>query len=309
MRCDLTKQLRAGVAGAGSFGGHHARKYASLDGVTLTTVYDPDLARAEALAGGLDAQGVNDLAALFERIDILTVASPAHTHAAVALAALAAGKPVYVEKPIATDKADADRIIEAAAQADLVLACGFQERVVSRAMGLLNVPERPTFLEAVRRGPWSPRNTDVSCVLDLMVHDIDLAITLNPAEALAVRAEGRTTQGPFLDEVRCEVCLDGGATFKLEASRIAEARERRMRIVYPSGEVEIDFITRAFRNTTPFALDQAFTETPAGRDPLGASVAAFIAAVRGEAPRPSVTGEEAERALALALAIEEAAGG
>ena len=305
----MSRQLRAGVAGAGAFGGHHARKYASLPGITLTTVYDPDLGRAQGLAQGLGAEAVDELAALFARIDILTVASPAHTHAAVALAALAAGKPVYVEKPIATRIEDAEAMIARAAGAGLALACGLQERVVSQAMGLLNLPERPLSLEAVRRAPWNPRNTDVSCVLDLMIHDIDLAITLNPAEPLGVEAQGRTTHGPFLDEVACKVTLADGAVLRLEASRIAPERERRMRIVYPSGEVEIDFVTRAFRNTTPFALDEAFTDTPAGKDPLGASVAAFVAAVRGEAARPAVTGEEAQRALELALAVEQAAGG
>ncbi|MDR3506551.1 MAG: Gfo/Idh/MocA family oxidoreductase [Caulobacteraceae bacterium] len=304
----MSRILRAGVAGAGAFGGHHARKYAGMEGITLAAVYDPDLERARALAVGLGAQPVDDLNLFLSLADIVTVASPAFTHAAVALPALAAGKSVYVEKPIATTIDEADKIVARAAASGLVLACGLQERVVSKAMGLLDIPERPVLLEAVRRAPWNPRNTDVSCVLDLMIHDIDLAITLNPGEPLAVEAEGRVTHGPFVDEVDCEITLGDGSTVKLNASRIAEARERRMRIVYPSGEVEIDFITRAFRNTTPFRLDADFTETPTGRDPLGASVAAFVAAVRGEAPRPAATGEEAARALDLALAVEQAAG-
>ena len=304
----MSRELKAGVAGAGAFGGHHARKYAAMDGIQLVAVYDPDIDRARALAKDLGADAMDDLNQFLARLDILTVASPAFTHAAVALPAVAAGRSVYVEKPIATSIEDADRIVERAAKAGVVLACGLQERVVSRAMGLLDIPERPIFLEAVRRAPWNPRNTDVSCVLDLMIHDIDLAVTLNPVEALAVEAEGRVTHGPFVDEVECEITLADGASVKLNASRIAEARERRMRIVYPSGEVEIDFITRAFRNTTPFPLDADFTDTPAGRDPLGASVAAFVAAVRGEASRPAATGEEAVRALDIALAVEQAAG-
>lgn len=304
----MSAVLKAGVAGAGAFGGHHARKYAGMAGVELVAVYDPDIARARELATGLNARGLDDLGEFLKAIDIVTVASPAYTHAAVALPALAAGKAVYVEKPIATTLEDADKIVAKAAERGLVLACGLQERVVSRAMGLLDIPEKPIFLEALRRGPWNPRNTDVSCVLDLMIHDIDLAVTLNPAEALAVEAEGRVTHGPFVDEVSCEITLGDGATVKLNASRIAEARERRMRIIYPSGEVEIDFITRAFRNSTPFPLNADFTDTPAGRDPLGASVGAFVAAVRGEAARPAATGAEAVTALDIALAVEQAAG-
>jgi hypothetical protein len=139
-----------------------------------------------------------------------------------------------------------------------------------------------------------------------MIHDIDLALALNPAEPLAVEAEGRTTKGPFLDEVRADITLGDGSTVVLEASRIAEAHERRMRLVYPSGEVEIDFLTGDFSNTTPFALDRGFADTPAGKDRLGASLQAFLAAVRRQADRPAVTGEEAARALDLALAVEQA---
>jgi predicted dehydrogenase len=298
----VARQLRAGVVGAGVFGGHHARQYAALDGVELVGVFDPDMDRAATLASTLDVRAFDDLVQLLMGLDVLTVASPAATHREVGVAALNAGVHVYVEKPLAATLRDADTLVSLAAAKGLVLACGHQERMVSKAMGLLDIPERPVFLEAIRRQPGPSRITDVSCVLDLMIHDIDLALTLNPSDPLAVEAEGG------FEEARAEVTLDDGATLKLEASRIADARERRMRIVFPSGEVEIDFVTRAFRNTTPFALDAEFTATPAGSNPLRASVAAFVAAVRAEAPRPAVTGEEAARALDLALAVEQAAG-
>lgn len=302
-------KLKAGVVGAGSFGGHHARKYAGMDDIELVGVFDPDQARAAALADSLGAKAFPDLAALLAGVDVLTIASPASTHAGAALAALNAGKSVYVEKPLATELRDADKLVQAAAKAGVVLACGHQERIVSKAMGLLDLPEAPLFLESIRFQPWSARNTDVSCVLDLMIHDIDLALAMSGADPLTVEAEARTTHGPFLDQVTAEVTLADGATLKLCASRIAEERHRRMRVVLPSGEVEVDFVARTFSNTTPFPLNPDFADTPAGRDPLGASVGAFLAAVRGEASRPAVTGEEAARALDLALAVEMAAGG
>lgn len=305
----MSQSLKAGVVGAGSFGGHHARKYAAAEGVELVGVFDPDAARAASLGGELGVRAFDALAPLLEKVDVLTVASPASAHAEAALAALKAGKHVYVEKPLATDLGDADRMVEAAARKHLVLACGHQERVVSKAMGILDLPEAPLFLESIRFQTWGPRNTDVSCVLDLMIHDIDLALALSKAEPLAVEAAARTTHGRFIDEATAEITLGDGATLKLCASRIAEARARRMRIVLPSGEVEVDFVARTFVNTTPFPLNPDFANTPAGSDPLGASVAAFLAAVRGEAKRPAVTGEEAARALDLALAVEMAAAG
>ncbi|WP_297510198.1 Gfo/Idh/MocA family oxidoreductase [uncultured Caulobacter sp.] len=301
--------LRAGVVGAGVFGGYHAKKYAELEGVALVGVYDIDLARAEALAGSLGARGFDDLDAFLAAVDVVTVAAPAVHHAAPALAALKAGKPVYSEKPLAVTPEDADRMVAAAAKAGLPLACGHQERVVFQAMGLLDIPEQPLRLEAVRRGTPSDRNLDVSVVLDLMIHDIDLALALCDGEPIAVEGEGAITRSTSLDWVKAEATFDNGFTAVFDSSRVAEARERTMKVVYPSGEVEIDFLQRTFRNTTPYPLIENFTETPAGKDPLGLSVAGFLAAVRGEAPRPVVTGEEAARALDLALAVEQAVEG
>jgi predicted dehydrogenase len=304
----LSKVLRAGVVGAGVFGGYHARQYAALESVAFAGVFDPDVERARALAAEFGVSAFPDLEALLAASDVLSIASPATIHAEQALMALKAGRSVYVEKPLAVTRAEADRLL-AAARGQAVLACGHLERVMFAAMGLLDASEPPLSLHAVRKGPWSPRNADVSCVLDLMIHDIDLALALNAAVPLKVEAEGRTTRGPLLDEVRASVTLGDGSTLILEASRIAEVRERRMRVTYASGEVELDFLTGAFSNTTPFPLDPDFAETPAGKDRLGASLRAFLAAVRGEADRPAVTGEEAARALDLALAIEQAAGG
>jgi predicted dehydrogenase len=301
--------LRAGVVGAGVFGGYHAKKYVELDGVTLVGVYDVDLARAEALAGPLGAKAFDDIDAFLATVDVVTVAAPAVHHAAPALAALKAGKPVYSEKPLAVSPDDADKMVAAAAKAGVPLACGHQERVVFQAMGLLDIPEQPLRLEAVRRGTPSDRNLDVSVVLDLMIHDIDLALAICEGEPIAVEGEGAITRSTALEWVKAEATFDNGFTAVFDSSRVAEARERTMKVVYPSGEVEIDFLARTFRNTTPFPLIENFTETPAGKDPLGLSVAGFLKAVRGEAPRPVVTGEEAARALDLALAVEWAAQG
>jgi predicted dehydrogenase len=305
----MTQTLKAGVVGAGVFGGYHAKKYAELDGVTLVGVFDIDLARATALAGPLGAQGYDDMDAFLAAVDVVTVAAPAVHHAAPALAALKAGKPVYSEKPIAVSPEDADKMVAAAAKGGVPLACGHQERVVFQAMGLLDIPEQPLRLEAVRRGTPSDRNLDVSVVLDLMIHDIDLALALCDGEPIAVEGEGAITRATSLDWVKAEATFDNGFTAVFDSSRVAEARERTMKVVYPSGEVEIDFLQRTFRNTTPYPLIENFTETPAGQDPLGLSVAGFLAAVRGEAPRPVVTGEEAARALDLALAVEQAVEG
>ena len=302
----MAESLRGGVIGAGVFGGYHARQYAKLPDLTLSAVFDPHPERAATVAMPLGGRAFTDLDAFLEAVDVVTIASPATFHAEQALAAIAAGKPVYIEKPIAVSVADGEKVREAAAAKGLVVACGHQERVAFRAMGLLDIPEQPLRLEALRHGPPSERSRDVSAVLDLMVHDIDLALAISAADPVTAEGEGRLSADGVWDVARSEVSFEDGFMALFDVSRQAPERKRTMRVVYPSGEIEIDFIARTLRNTTAFALNADYAETPAGKDPLRASVEGFLQAVRGEATRPVVTAQEAIRALDLALAVEQA---
>ena len=302
----MTAVLRGGVIGAGVFGGYHARQYANQAGAMLAGVYDPLGDRAAAVAEAHGAKGFTDLAAFFAAVDVVTVASPAIYHAEGAVAALAAGKPIYVEKPLAVSLRDADKIIDEANRRKLVVAAGHQERVVFQAIGLFDIPAQPLRLEAVRHGPPSERSLDVSVVLDLMIHDLDLALALCNAGPLSAEAEGKRDYSGGWDQARAEVSFENGFSAVFDASRMAPGRKRTMKLVYPSGELEIDFLTREFRNTTGFPLNRDFADTPGAKDPLGASVAGFLACVRGEAARPIVTAPEAARALDLGLAVEQA---
>ena len=302
----MAQVLRAGVIGAGVFGGYHAPKYAALPGVVLAGIYDHHAVHAEALAARCGGQVFATEAELIAAVDVVSIATPAIAHAGAAIAALEAGRAVYVEKPVAADPEDAARIAELAAQVGVVAACGFLERAALQAMGLFDAPERPRLFEAVRISPPSPRNLDVSVVLDLMIHDVDLALALAAGEPAMVEADGAAIANPTLDRVDAEAEFDDGFIARFRASRIAEGRERTLRVVYPSGEVRVDFLTHAFTNTTPFPLDPNFEDTPAAQDKLGASLAAFVAAVRGERAGPLATVRDGARALDLALAVEHA---
>ncbi|MFT3997019.1 MAG: Gfo/Idh/MocA family oxidoreductase [Asticcacaulis sp.] len=308
--------LRAGVAGAGVFGGYHANKYKEAEAagrVQFIGIYDLDTARAEAAAEklGVRAFSGDEFAAFLAELDVITVAVPAFAHAQVALKALAAAVHTYVEKPLAITSEDAEAMVTLAEQKGVVLACGHQERAVFEAMGLYDVPERPLRLEAVRNGTVSTRNLDVSVVLDLMIHDLDLGLTLAAGEAGGVEASARYRQADGYtaigaDEVQAEVRFDDGFVGTFAASRMADERERTMRLVYPSGEVFIDLLNRRFENGTPFALNPDFAQADIARDPLGTSVFRFLDTVSGARARPLATGAEALMALNLALAIDEA---
>lgn len=299
------KKLKGGVAGAGAFGANHAGKYAGEPRATLAAVFDIDLARADALADQHGAQAFSDFDAFLNAVDVVTLACPASTHGALAKRALAAGKSVLVEKPIAITHADGEAVIAAAKASGAVLAVGHQERLVFQAMGLFDAPERPTLIEARREGPWSGRGADVSVTLDLSIHDADLTMVLLGEKPIAVSAQGRSEKSAFFDAIESEARFASGAVVKLASSRIAAERKRGMRLVYPSGEVRVDFVARTFENTTPFRLDPDFTDKM--RDPLGANVSRFLDAVLGQTRRPPVTGEEGLAALDLILAIDAAA--
>ena len=302
------KPFRAGVAGAGAFGAIHAGKYVAEPRTQLTAIYDVDFDRARALADGHGAAAFDDFDAFLAAIDIATIAAPARAHGELALRSLGAGKHTLVEKPIAVTLPEAAAVVAMAKARRLTLGLGHQERLVFEVMGLLAVSETPTLIEARREGPWSGRGVDVSVTLDLAIHDADLATRLLGQAPTAVSAQGQRVKGDFFDTIESEAVFASGARVRLTASRVAEARRRTMRIVYPSGEVSIDFVARTFSNTTPFALDAGFADTPVGRDPLGANVARFLDAATGVAQRPAVTGEEALAALDLILRIDAAAG-
>jgi predicted dehydrogenase len=304
----MAESLRAGVIGAGVFGGYHAAKYANLRDVRLVAVLDPHPDRAQAIAEPYGAAVFSELSAFLTAVDVVSIASPASAHAAQALAVLRAGKHVYIEKPIATSLEDADLIVATARERDLVAACGFLERAAFQVIGLFDIPRSPLRLEALRLGPPSKRNLDVSVVLDLMIHDLDLALGLTRAEPLTVEATGACVNNDLLDEAEAEIDFDDGFTVRLTASRVAEGSRRLMKLVYPCGHIIIDFLAHTFENTTSHVLDPAYEATPAGHDRLGASLAAFIAAVRGEAPRPLADALDGARALDLALAVEQAVG-
>jgi len=303
----MTK-LSAGVVGAGAFGRIHARKYAEDARVRFVGVYDPDDERASELAKTHGAESFANLDALIAAADILTVASPPSFHGAAAKRALEAGKHILVEKPLATDVETGAELVRLAHERKLTLGCGHQERLVFEAMGLLSAPETPTRIESVREGPWTGRSADVSVTLDLMVHDLDLALQLMKRRPAGILATAKSEHGRTADRIEARLAFAPHAEAVFISSRIAKERRRFMRAVYPSGEVNIDFLARTFENSTRFKINPNFAETRIGSDPLGANVAQFIDAVLGVAPRPAVTGEEALAVLELALDVDRASG-
>lgn len=294
-------RLRAAVVGAGVFGRYHAGKYRNLQSVDLVGIADPSAQARDHAAAQFEIAPVADWRALVGKVDLVSVCAPAGAHAEIVQAFLESGAHVLVEKPFVTDLDDADALIALAAAKGLILTVGHQDRLVLARTGLLDRPDAPLAVEAVRAGPWSGRSTDVSVVLDLMIHDLDMVHQLLPFDLEDVRATGRSQRGVHLDEVAANLAFADGHEAKLFASRVAGERRRTIRLIYADGVVEFDFLTRTVRTTAAGPAPRLEMD-----DPLGDSIAAFVAAVEG-GPEVPVRPEEARRALDTGLQIEEAA--
>src|SRR5689334_916945 len=202
--------LKAAVIGVGAFGRHHCTKYRAIPGVELFAVADtsPEIRHTAAAQYGVLA--VADWRELLGRVDLVSVCSPAVTHAAIVEAFLKAGAHVLVEKPIATTLREADALIALAARNNRVLTVGHQERFVFARTGLLAQREVALEVECWRKGPWTRRGADVSVVLDLMIHDLDLVHRLIPGAVEEVEASGIIEKSDSADEVSAAVRFENG---------------------------------------------------------------------------------------------------
>lgn len=294
-------KLKTGLIGAGVFGGYHAGKIAGSDRTEFVGLFDPDQARCAALAEKHGVRAFMSQADLLAEIDAVIVACPAIYHEAAVDAALSAATHVMVEKPLALTGHAADQLAAKADAADLVLQVGHQERFVLEAMGLFDIPEAPTQIEAWRMGPPAPdgRAGDVSVIWDLMTHDLDMVGKLM-GPALSVEATGRSAHTEHVDQATAKLDFAVGRA-EVTASRCHSERDRRMVLNYPSGTIAINFLTREIENSTPF--DVKVDVSDALLDPLGAADDAFFAAALGER-ECAIPGREAALAVHMAEQAE-----
>jgi len=299
-------KVRVGVVGAGVFGGYHAQKFSSTPRAEFVGVFDLNTQAAAALVAKA-GKGVafRTFDALADACDAIVIATPASTHAALTRRALEAGKHALVEKPLALTGAEARSLAGLALERHLVLQVGHQERLLFQAMGLFSTSERPVRIEGARMSPRSPdgRCEDVSCVFDLMIHDLDLAAELFGGEVKSVRGKGQCVHTDSLDQASAKLRFATGEA-KLTASRCADRRARWMHVEYPSGTVEIDFLTGKVKNTTPFDIRADVSAILP--DPLRAADEAFLAAIQGRDVSP-ITGGVGARAAAMAEMVENSA--
>ncbi len=306
---------RIAVVGAGHMGAFHAEKLAQLEreGVAqLACVCDTDPARASEIAERYGVAALNDAARVPELADAACVAVPTTRHARVAGQLLEAGLDVLIEKPIATTRGEARALIELASARSRVLQVGHTERFSRAFRAIQPVLDNPRFIEAHRIGPYPGRATDVSVILDVMIHDLDLVASLAGAEVERIEAVGIPVLSVTDDIANARIRFANGCILNLTASRVSLETMRKVRLFQSDAYISIDFgannITVVRREGRP-----GVDETPKihveklDLDPADALLAqdrAFAASVR-DRNAPDVSGEDGYRALDLALRIEE----
>ena len=314
----MSAPVRVGVIGAGALGYHHVRLLREVEGATMVGFHDTRAERAQQVASELGVAAFDSVDALIEACEALTIAVPTPAHFAVAKPALERGRHLLIEKPIAASLAEADELLAIAARTGALIQTGHVERFNRAVRAALPFVDAPRFIDSDRLAPFNPRGSDVAVVLDLMIHDIDLVLTLVGSQVSDVAAVGVPVLTPFVDIANARVAFSSGAVANITSSRVSRERMRKVRIFQQSGYISLDLaagdgefyrlrgdVDLAALAKGPLALE-AFVErialdAPPG-EPLRLEFESFVAGIRGEQPIV-VSGEDGREALAVALRI------
>jgi len=291
-------------------GRHHVRVYAALDAVELVGVCDINRTRAEAVAAEYHTTPYYDYRQLLDRVDAVTVAVPTDNHALIGSDFLRHGVSVLIEKPISRTLEEADELIAAAAASGATLQIGHLERFNPAVRALNGIITQPRFFEAHRLGVFSPRSLDIDAVMDLMIHDLDVILSLLRGEVVSINAVGIPVLSARVDIANARIEFANGCVANITASRISQEKVRKLRFFQPHDYVSLDYTKQ---EVEVFSLRSA--PTPAARpeisprllpvqkcEPLKAQLESFLRCVR-EKSRPRVDGQQGRRTLALALQV------
>ncbi len=300
--------MRAAVIGVGHLGRHHARILAALPGITLAGVVDTNRDRASQVAAEHGTQAFGDFREIAGKVDIAVVSAPTESHAVVTMPLIAAGVHVLVEKPVTQTLAEADALIAAANAAGVVLAVGHSERFNPAVAAARPHVKDPRFIEVHRLGTFPDRSLDIDVVLDLMIHDLDLILSLVASEVEGVEAVGVPVLTPKVDIANARIRFANGCIANLTASRISRDPVRKIRFFQRDSYVSIDTASREVELYKLVPQSDALPKIGGGKlevsgdEPLKRELEDFVAAVR-DGRAPAVTGEQGRSALALAIRI------
>jgi predicted dehydrogenase len=296
-------KFRLAVVGVGQFGKNHCRVIRECGRAELAAVVDCDSARAAEVAASYATQPFTDYRELAGQVDAAIVAAPTSAHQEIGCALMAAGMDVLVEKPIAADLPAATRLIDAAARTGRILQAGHLERFNPAVLELERRATLPLFFEIHRMNLFSPRSLDVDVVLDLMIHDVDIVLSLTRAEPAEIRAAGISIRSPKVDIANVRLQFPNGCVANLTASRISTERVRKLRLFQPHQYLSLDYDRQALAIFSVSGEEIAFEQAPVQKmEPLRLQLESFLDSVETR-KLPKCSGVAARQSLGVALAI------
>ncbi len=306
----MSRKVKVGVVGTGALGQHHARIYSELDNAELVGVYDTNTERAQEIADKHQTKAFASLAELMAEIDAASVVVPTDLHRAVGGELIAAGIHLLIEKPIAATSAEAEELVLLAKQHNVIVQVGHVERFNPVLSYLEQNARNPRFIEAHRLAPYPPprdglhpRGTEVSVVLDLMIHDIEVILHLVGAPVKAIHAVGAPVLSPTEDIANVRLAFENGCVANITASRISPERMRKIRVFLDDAYISLDYQNQGGELYRKQGAGFSREDVPIEKgEPLANQLRSFVACVAGR-DEPVVSGEHAARALNLAVDI------
>lgn len=305
----LSDRIRLAVVGVGYLGRFHALIYSRLSGVDLVGVFDTDHARARSVAAEAGCASVERIEDLFGRVDAVSVVVPTTAHLDAAAPFLSRGIHVLLEKPIAPTLAEGAEIVRLARAHGATLQIGHVERFNAGVMALAQRIHSPLYIEAQRMGGFVERATDVDVVSDLMIHDIDIILSLVDAEIGSISAVGASVLTKHVDIANARLEFANGTVANVVASRVSEKTTRRIRVFQPRRYLSLDFVEQTIDIAEPRPVDGAVRPEIARQriqvapiKPLDLELAEFVRGIREGQP-PLVDGRVGLKALEVALEV------
>lgn len=306
----MSAPTRIGVIGVGHLGQHHARLLAGLENVELAGIVDINASRAQEIAAQYGARTFAKTSDLVGHVDAVTIATPTVTHIDIAMPFIEAGVAVLIEKPLAAGLEEADRLLEAAARRGTIVATGHTERFNPAVAAALPLITSPRFVEIHRLGAFPERSLDIDVIFDLMIHDLDLLLTVAGSDVVAIDAVGVNVLTPRVDIANARIRFASGCIANVTASRISRDRVRKARFFSHDAYVSIDYAAQEVEVYRLIPQDGGRPAIQGGRlevandEPLRRELADFADAVRSGRP-PGVTGHDGRAALALATRVAD----
>ena len=306
----MANKLRVGVVGVGYLGRFHTLIYSRMDNVELVGVSDSDLQQAEQVAAEADTR-VLSIEDMLDQVDAVSIVVPTTLHLEIARPFLQKGVHMLLEKPISSTVEEGREIVDLAKESGATLQIGHLERYNAGIMALAEHIEQPRFIDAQRMGGFKARATDVDVISDLMIHDIDIIMSLIDSEITSISASGTAVLTDHLDIANARLEFANGAAANVTASRISKEDSRRIRVFEPKHYLSLDFIGQRLERATAVPSKESewdeIVSDVVDIDPvmpLDEELASFVDAIIYN-KTPLVDGETGLKALDVALQIKQ----